>query len=116
MQSNTSSEGEGSGRGRAGVPSLAVWFAEWVMAVSRAICTGAKAPVTFARGRAAIKETGGSGQDSTADSLSEAAAIKPRTSHARSPTTLQQGREELHPSVLLISQYLRIRLVYTPLG
>lgn len=47
------------GRGRAGVPSLAVWFAEWVMAVSRAICTGAKAPVTFARGRAAIKETGG---------------------------------------------------------
>lgn len=30
------------------------------MAVSRAICTGAKAPVTFARGRAAIKETGGS--------------------------------------------------------
>ncbi|KAM7382531.1 hypothetical protein PAMP_002258 [Pampus punctatissimus] len=42
------------------MPSLAVWFAEWVMAVSRAICTGAKAPVTFARGRAAIKETGGS--------------------------------------------------------
>lgn len=36
-----------------------VWFADWVMAVSRAICTGAKAPVTFARGRAAIKETGG---------------------------------------------------------
>lgn len=27
------------------------------------------------------------GQDSTADSLSEAAAIKPTTSHARSPTT-----------------------------
>lgn len=36
-----------------------VWFAVWVMAVSRAICTGAKAPVTFARGRATIKETGG---------------------------------------------------------
>lgn len=47
-------------RGGLGGPSLAVWFAEWVMAVSRAICTGAKAPVTFARGRAAIKETGGS--------------------------------------------------------
>lgn len=28
--------------------------------MSRAICTGAKAPVTFARGRGAIKETGGS--------------------------------------------------------
>lgn len=40
-------------------PSPMVWFADWVMAVSRAICTGAKAPVTFARGRAAIKETGG---------------------------------------------------------
>lgn len=53
-------QGAGSGRGRAGVPSLAVWFAECLMAVSRAICTGAKAPVTFARGRAAIKETGGS--------------------------------------------------------
>jgi len=60
MWRNTGSEGPGTGRGRAGVPSLAVWFAEWVMAVSRAICTGAKAPVTFARGCAAIKETGGS--------------------------------------------------------
>ncbi|KAK5892749.1 hypothetical protein CesoFtcFv8_013101 [Champsocephalus esox] len=60
MRSNTSSKGRARGRGRAGAPSLVVWFAEWVMAVSRAICTGAKAPVTFARGRAAIKETGGS--------------------------------------------------------
>lgn len=40
-------------------PSPTVWFAGRVMAVSRAICTGARAPVTFARGRAAIKETGG---------------------------------------------------------
>lgn len=35
------------------------------------------------------------GQDSTADSLSEAAAIKPATSHARSPTTHTPRKREL---------------------
>lgn len=42
-------------------PSPVVWIAGRVMTVSRAICTSAKAPVTFARGRGAIKETGGGG-------------------------------------------------------
>lgn len=44
------------------------------------------------------------GQDSTADSLSEAAAIKPTTSHARSPTT-HTKEARISISVSLIPQY-----------
>lgn len=104
----------GSGRGRAGVPSLAVWFAEWLMAVSRAICTAAKAPVTFARGRAAIKETGGSvARIALQTHCQKRQRSSPATSHARSPAThTEEARISTRPSVSLNSLHLHICLIH----
>lgn len=95
--------GRGDGQG-IGVPSLAVWFAEWVMPVSRAICTHAKAPVTFARARAAIKTTGGSTARKRPQSqLSQATAINTATSHPGSPPT---HREDEKPHLAMTDPVL----------